>query len=455
MKKPESLESNFKKVFEIASCEKKYYQKCQVYTPDFIIKQLWDMILKKRNKFGKVLDLGAGDGRFSLYGNYENYLGIEIDESTESIKLPANATIKKTCAFSIKEEEFDLSIGNPPYVRHQELEIAWKQKYSKIISEQLNEKFTERSNIFLYFLAQALLKTKKNGIVALIIPFEWATRPSSQSIRNYIDKNKWSVEIYRFKDDIFSRVLTTASITIIDKSCNQNKWQYFEINKDFETKKTKQPTGTDQQILTYSKRIENIYAQRGLSPGSQKIFCLTEKERIKHNLEINIDVLPCIVSLKPLTKNHKVLTKKVFEELYINKDQRCWLVNSFNDNITENLQTYFNSIPKSDRDTWTCNKRETWWKYPIVKPPTFLYSSAFTKYGPKIVVNRINAIAVNSAFGIYTTSKVNLYKMTDYIKKFDFESRIVNHSGRLKRIEVNQMNSVIQEYINSKVPNDK
>jgi tRNA1(Val) A37 N6-methylase TrmN6 len=453
VKKPENLNNNLKKIFEIASCEKKYYQKCQVYTPTFIVKQLWKMLHEEKEKYERVLDLGAGDGKFSQFGNYNEYLGIEIDELTHPIALPKCASIKNICAFALEESDFDLCIGNPPYVRHQELEIKWKQKYSKILSKQLNEKFSQRSNIFVYFLAQSLLKTSKTGKVALVIPFEWVTRPSSQSIRNYIDKNNWSVKVYRFKDDIFPKVLTTASITIIDKSCKNNTWEYFEINKDFITKKTKQPTGTTKKILEYQNRIDSIYAQRGLSPGNQKIFCLTEEERIKHNLEINKDVLPCIVSLKPLSKEDKTLTKKVFFEKYVNNGQRCWLVNSYCEDISPNLKTYFNNVPFEARNTWTCNNREIWWKFPSVKAPKVLYSSAFTKYGPKIVVNRVNAISVNSAFGIYANSKVNLYKLVDYIKLYDFESRIVNHSGHLKRIEVNQMNSVIYQYLN-KAKND-
>lgn len=432
--------------FYIASCEKKYFQKCQIYTPHEIIENLWKMLNKENPHYDKVLDLGAGDGRFSLYGKYGTYLGIEIDKDTAALDLPNNAKIRKQCAFSLEENDFDLCIGNPPYVRHQELESAWKIKYATSMSKQLDEKFTQASNIFVYFLAQSLLKTKKDGKVALIIPFEWVSRPSTESIRNYINKNKWSVKVYRFNDNIFSKVLTTASITIIDKSCDKNRWDYYEINSNFKIKPTKQPTGTDSQLLPYVERIKNAYAQRGLSPGSQKIFCLTEDERKHYDLEIGTDVLPCLTTLKPLSKNHKVLTEKLFYKLYVYNNQRCWLVNSQTINISIKLQKYFASVSYEDRNTWTCNNRDVWWKYHSVKAPTFLYASAFTEHGPKIVLNRINAISVNSAPGIYINRNVNKYKFLDYIKSFDFEAKIVNHAGKLKRIEINQMNNVIQEY---------
>lgn len=405
------------------------------------------MLNSKYGFFKNVLDLGAGDGRFSMYGKYKQYLGVEIDKSTPLMKLPKNAEIINQCAFSLKKENFDLCIGNPPYVRHQELEVSWKQKYSKILSSQIGEPLNQRSNIFVYFLAQSLLKTSSEGKVVLIIPFEWVTRPSTQGIRNYIDKNNWSVSVYRFKEPIFPGVLTTASITIIDKADKNNTWDYYEIDNSFKIKKTKQPTGTNKSLLSYNERIEQLYAQRGLSPGLQKIFCLTEEERLKHKLVIGEDVLPCITGLKPLSKEDKTLTEKLFYKKYVYSNQRCWLVNSQSYNITKRLRTYFDSIDKKDRNTWTCNTRDIWWKFHTVKAPTFLYATSFTKFGPKAVINRMGVIAVNSAAGIYSEGQIRKYELLDYIKTFDFESRIVNHAGKLKRIEINQMNSVIQKYL--------
>lgn len=434
--------------FKIASCEKKYFQKCQIYTPNSIIKKIWQMIHERQNYYEKVLDMGAGDGRFSQFGNYGQYLGIEIDKNSAIIpNMPSNASIINQCAFSFKESNFDLCVGNPPYVRHQELEASWKKEHAKILSEKLNENFTQSANIFVYFLAQALLKTADNGLVSLVIPYEWVSRPSTQSIRNYINKNGWSVHVYRFKHDVFSKVLTTASITIVDKKDKSNAWNYYEIEHDLSIEKIEQPTGTDKKLLDYSPREKNMYSQRGLSPGKQNIFCLTEKERQKHNLKIGRDVLPCVVSLKPLAKKHKVLTKKLFEKLYVQNNQRCWLVNSQTLAISKDLLRYFDEIPYEARNTWTCNNRDVWWKFHSVQAPTFLYASAFISHGPKVVINRIGAISVNSAPSIYTEIKVNLYKFLHYLKNYDFESRIVNHSGKLKRIEINQMNSVIQEFL--------
>ena len=116
-------------------------------------------------------------------------------------------------------------------------------------------------------MCQAILKTKKDGIVSLILPYEWISRPSFNSINEYIKTNKWEVSVYKFSESIFKNVATTASITIIDKSKKTNRWNYYNINKDFEISKIENPTGTNRDIIKHTPRTSVSYAQRGMSPG--------------------------------------------------------------------------------------------------------------------------------------------------------------------------------------------
>ena len=78
-----------------------------------------------------------------------------------------------------------------------------------------------------------LLKTRPTGLVALVIPYEWVSRPSAEALRDYIRDQGWSVTVYRFQKPIFDGVLTTASVSIIDKKSHHGHWNYFEITSDF------------------------------------------------------------------------------------------------------------------------------------------------------------------------------------------------------------------------------
>ena len=89
------------------------------------------MALQRRPglKKGRVLDWGAGDARFAFCGKYREYVGLEVDEAKlPTAPLPAGARVERRDAMQWNDADFDLCIGNPPYVRHHHLDGAWREK---------------------------------------------------------------------------------------------------------------------------------------------------------------------------------------------------------------------------------------------------------------------------------------------------------------------------------------
>jgi hypothetical protein len=80
------------------------------------------------------------------------------------------------------------------------------------------------------------MKTRPDGLVALVLPYEWVSRPSARAIRQHIDDNGWSVSVFRFNLEIFQDVLTTASISIIDKRRRNRGWQYHDVLPSLSTR---------------------------------------------------------------------------------------------------------------------------------------------------------------------------------------------------------------------------
>ena len=70
--------------------KKEYLDRCQVATPPEIVELIWSIVLQHRqpDQLCKVLDLGAGDTRFSHADCYGMYKGIEVDSSKiQGLKL--------------------------------------------------------------------------------------------------------------------------------------------------------------------------------------------------------------------------------------------------------------------------------------------------------------------------------------------------------------------------------
>lgn len=432
--------------FDDIGLTKDYFSKCQVDTPPAVVELTWKMVHQRKASFAHVIDLGAGDGRFSTFGNYGSYHGIEYDP----VRIPksldsAGASIIQACAFSVPNGLYDLCIGNPPFVRHHDADKLWYRAICSELERELGFELDYRSNVFLLFLAKAILTTKKDGIVALIIPYEWVSRPSAKKLREYIKFHQWEVSVHRFTYDVFPRVLTTASITIIDKSKNNGKWKYYKINESELVVESAKASGTEQDVIAYSRRSvkDLMHAQRGLSPGGQKIFCLTEGERIHYGLKIGVDVTPCITTLKHVPISVTSLNEHAFKKYYVNQGVRCWLIKP-QPVISEELKWYLSKVPEKSYDNYTCRRQTPWWNFRPHNPPSILYGSGFTSFGPKFLVNDIRAIAVGGIHGVHQID-VSPELVLQKLKSINFEEKLVSHSGKLKKVEVGQMNTILED----------
>lgn len=416
----------------------------QVPTPLPVVRFFWDLVQKHRPSLGTVLDMGAGDGRFSRYGHFKKYMGFEIDPSKIIAKnLRANASIQQGCVFATELGAFDACIGNPPYLRHQDIESPWKENTLERLSRELKIELSGHGNLFLYFMALGMLRTDRQGLLALVVPFDWVSRPAARALRALIEKSRWNVSVYRFSFGVFESVDTTASISIIDKAGKSGEWKFFDVSDDFAITPRRGLTGSGFGLVNYSRR-SSLYARRGLAPGNQQIFTLTEGERIHHGLRRE-DVQPCVTSLRGLTGDFGVLDNDTFKKHFVEAGRRCWLVRSRGE-PSPRVQKYLDSVPEESRSTATCLRQTPWHNYELVKRPQLLLHSAFTSDdGPKVLVNEIGAIPVGSIYGIYGSPKGREHDIRGRFVAKRVVRRIVPHSGKLRKLEIGQVNELLRE----------
>lgn len=416
----------------------------QVSTPPEIVSLFWKIVRKHRHSPGHILDLGAGDGRFANNDTYHRYDGVEIDRRvSKNAAVPPNAKIHTICAFRFSKSDYDICIGNPPYVRHHDIQPAWRNRIAKTIGTELGVQLSRIGNLYLYFLCLGLMKTRKTGLIALLIPFEWASRPSARPIRDFIHAMGWRVSIYRFEKPIFETVLTTASIVVIDKSEKGSEWKYYDIGPDLQIKRRKGVSGNCFSVLPYTSR-GRLWARRGISPGGQAIFTFTEGERIQAGLHL-CDVVPCITSLRSMSRHVTELNRAAFNKHFVAAGERCWLIKSTGRKINDRVKRYLEAVPESKRQSYACLNQSPWYRYENPQLPLLIFHSGFMKRGPKVIVNSIRAQVVGSVYGIHSDlPKLRLRQLRKYLARYDFERRIVAHAKTLRKVEVAQLNGVLE-----------
>lgn len=434
-----------------------YLDRCQVDTPDALVATVWRLVHELRPEVGKVVDFGAGDGRFARHGRFQSYTGYEVDAARAGQQpLPENACLKHCCAFSDVVADADLCVGNPPFVRNQDLPDGWRQEAATVLSSRTGVVVSGLANAWQYFFLLALASTAPNGLCALIVPYEWVSRPSALALRQHIAAHGWDVHVHRLADTTFNRVLTTSCITVVDKAGSAGCWRYYDHGPTGVFAPLSSPSGAEAGVLPYMRRSDlkpgNPRAVRGLSPGTQLVFTLTEGERAHFGLEAGRDVVPCVTSLRPLPPGKTVLDGPAFRSYYVDAARRCWLVR-VDQPLSPSLAAYFEAADEASRNTSTCQERQQrgrpWWQFNMPPVPSALMSMSFKGPFPKSVRNDVGARAVGSVCNVHGLSSAEADWVAGGLGGLDIRSRVVAHSNNLRKIEISQLNGLLADTFGS------
>jgi type I restriction-modification system DNA methylase subunit len=159
---------------------------------------------------------------------------------------------------------FDCVIGNPPYIRIQELQKWAKDEvglYKKIYKSGAKGNF----DIYILFIEKGLSLLNENGLLGMILPNKFFMADYGELIRSIIRKNVY--QIVDFKDNqIFENATTYTNLLFLSgKSTDTFKYANFKsLDK------------TEQTFETLSNN--QTYKDEFLEVGEIKTETLTEKE---------------------------------------------------------------------------------------------------------------------------------------------------------------------------------
>ncbi|MCL2075675.1 MAG: class I SAM-dependent methyltransferase [Betaproteobacteria bacterium] len=159
----------------------------QVFTPPEIVRFMLEL---RRNK-GRTLEPSAGNGAFftSLKEAGEQCVGIEIDEQI----APTGVVTMDFFAYPTSER-FDTIIGNPPYVRHQDIPASTRP----LLDTSL---FDKRSNLFLFFIEKCIRHLNPAGELIFIVPREFAKLTSAKKLNARLYREGSVTDFFETGDD--------------------------------------------------------------------------------------------------------------------------------------------------------------------------------------------------------------------------------------------------------------
>ena len=226
----------------------------QVFTPPEIVSL---MLSLKRNK-GITLEPSAGNGAFVKQLN-GNFIAIEID--TELVKYLPKEKILNIDFFDFSiTQKFDTIIGNPPYVRYQDIPVNTKNKLNSFLLDK-------RSNLYLFFIEKCIKHLNKGGELIFITPRDFLKSTSSIKLNKFIYDNGTITDLIDLGDQrVFGKYTPNCII-----------WRFEKDNFSRKTNITKQFLYSNGQLLftdnKYPIRLSDIfYVKVGAVSGLDKVF---------------------------------------------------------------------------------------------------------------------------------------------------------------------------------------
>ena len=144
----------------------------QVFTPPKVV----EFMLALCGNRGRALEPSAGDGVFFelLKERHRDCVGIEIDPRV----APPGAEIRDFFDYPLTEQ-FETIIGNPPYVRFQDVAVDTRKRLKSGL-------FDARSNLFLFFIEKCVRHLKPGGELVFIVPREFIKLTAARKLNAWL-----------------------------------------------------------------------------------------------------------------------------------------------------------------------------------------------------------------------------------------------------------------------------
>ncbi len=225
----------------------------QVFTPPKVVAFMLDLCQNK----GRALEPSAGDGAFFelLKARHADCVGIEIDPQV----APSGSEVRDFFDYPLSEQ-FDTIIGNPPYVRFQDVAVDTRKRLK-------SDLFDGRSNLFLFFIEKCVRHLKPGGELVFIVPRELIKLTAAKKLNAWLYAQGSITHFYETGDTrVFDEHTPNCAIFRFEKG-----------RSDHQMADGRRFVEVDGQLMflrdDYSVRFADVFAVKvGAVSGADQIF---------------------------------------------------------------------------------------------------------------------------------------------------------------------------------------
>lgn len=420
------------------------------YTPEKISEFISQWAIRKKDD--TVLEPSCGDGsflgaiaeRFKVLGasgdeTRRNVIGVELyEEEAQKARFYGTTVITSDFFTFYKNEvdgkqEFDAILGNPPFIRYQNFEEAYR-KIAFSLMEKNGFHPNRLTNIWLPFLILSCKALKPGGRVGMVIPAELFQVDYAAEARLFLSSYFKKLSIVTFKKLVFDDIQQEVILLLGEKDAEEEGIRVIELDDmqdlisqwhscldtvevkrlDHSQDKWVKYYLTNEELTVLSRlnndtRItsaENLYEVNvGLVSGENTFFVINEDTCEKYGLQ---DSVVPIISRSDQLKGLE-LTEKDFDSLVENGKKVLFFEpgNHPFEDLSEHEKRYILfGEQQGFNNNYKCRIRPHWYHVSYTwRADAFLIRQA--NLYPRMILNRKNALVTDTLHKVRFIDGVN------------------------------------------------
>lgn len=405
------------------------------FTPTSVVDFMLDCAEEVLPRPAVVIDPGAGVGAFSLAAKRRwpmaEVFAIDVNVATlgllaarpqADINIVHQDYLAWAVGSTVPASKPRLWIGNPPYTRHQDLSVDFKQAASKASGDLVTSGL---AGLSAYFLAVTLLSLAPEDAMCLLLPGSWTEARYGKPLRKALrDLAQRPVKLIGFDSqvDVFPGTRVTAMLVAVGPNDELVAQKMRTSVAHLTAAAVSVGRSVDRSRLDGAveglggwlwprKRsiVEDCVTlsdiarvRRGVATGANEFFLLTATERARYP---ELATVRAVRRLRNVSGDH--LTDAAHNRL-AELGERCWLLRINDPSLLENpaVEDWMRRAKKAHvPDRYLAAHRDPWYQVETVEPPDLILSP-MGKTRMRAVVNHIRAIPSNALYGIYLEGDV-------------------------------------------------
>lgn len=441
------------------------------YTPGPIVSSMVNWAFAQGTP-QRIIDPGTGSGRFLLQagGKFPNasLIGIDIDPLSALIAR-ANLAVAGFAnrsriilgdyrRFNEPIESSTLYIGNPPYVRHHQIDAKWKQ-WLTCEAEKLGHKASQLAGLHIHFFLATARRARAGDFGAFITAAEWLDVNYGALLRSLItaELGGKSITVIEPTAQPFPDAASTAAITTFQIASKPTSVFFARVDKlrnlvDFtKGRKVHRDRLISETRWSHLSRVVEKPPEGYVELGE---ICRVHRGQVTGANDIWIagshsEGLPDCVLYPTVTRAKEVIAA---QGVLRNADQlRCVIDIPVDldelDTLGRRAVELFLKIAreKGANKGYVARHRKAWWSVGL-RSPAPIISTYMARRPPAFVLNEADARHINIAHGLYPrepmTEKARI-TLVRFLQTNISQRSGRTYSGGLTKFEPREMERLI------------